>query len=763
MKAIFRYIFVFVFILLTNRSFAQERIGLVLSGGGATGLAHIGILKALEERGIPIDYVTGTSMGALVASFYAAGYSPEEIEKLALSESFYKMATGQVESYHRFSYRENDPNASMFRFGVGIDSSILNSIPTHYRSSTYVDYTLMQYLASAGEYAKNDFNQLFVPFRCVASDISSKKSVVFSKGKLNQAVRASMTYPFYFEPIIVNKKLLFDGGLYNNFPANIAYEDFNIDFIIGSNVAYNAPPPKKESVISQLTNMLVSHSDYNIPCDNGVLIEPKIHQTTFEFRHAASIIHEGYVQAQPYIDSILKHIERRVSKQEVEERRKMFRQHIQELRVSKIDAFSAKGKPMLFAKSSMIRSRNGEILAGKKFERRYFRLTATPQLASTFPLLDLLPDSTYRMEMQMNKAKDFQFEIGGHFSTRAVNTGFVGVSYNYLGRVAAQAYVNGYLGKFYSSVKTQVSVDVPSVFPVNFSAYFVLNKFDYFKSFATFFAPERPSFLVQNEVYTGIEFKHPIGNSTKSIFQSRYFFLDDKYFQNQNFSNIDTTDQTQFQGTIASWEFVQNNLNRKQFANSGHYASFKINYVYGSERSRSGSTAVIPFDESKNHSWLSLSADFQTYPLSLKVFHLGVHGTAVFNTQSLFSNYTASVLAMTAYAPLPDMKTYFMPEFRSPQYVGAGLNIVFTPWKYIDIRLDGYFYQPFRSIVLNDDGTFGYRKPFRGESYVASSSFIYHSPVGPVRATFNYFPKQIQPFAFQISFGYILFNQRAIR
>ncbi|MCO5259841.1 MAG: patatin-like phospholipase family protein [Crocinitomicaceae bacterium] len=762
MRAINHYLFAIVVFFHSFFMFGQEKIGIVLSGGGATGLAHIGLLKALEEKGVPIDYITGTSAGALVGGMYAAGYSPEEIEEFAKSEAFLKMATGQIESHQRFTFREPDDNASMFKFGIAIDSTILTSIPTHYRSSAYVDYTLTKLYAPAGAIAGEDFNNLFIPYRCVASDIANKKSVVFSSGKLNQAVRASMTYPFYFEAIEIDKILLFDGGLYNNFPADVMYNDFNPDYIIGSNVSYNAPKPKKNNIVSQLTNMLVYYSNFTIPCDHGIMFEPKINATTFDFKDAAEIIDEGYRQALPYVDSILSQIDRRISKEEVQQRRDVFRNRILPIQIRSVSTNFRKNKPLSFAKNSMIRRKN-EIVNSKTFERRYFRLRATPQIGFMFPTLTLNNDSTYNLDLTINKAKDFNFEVGGHFSTRAVNTGFIGVSYSHIGKVAANVYANTYFGKFYTSVKTELGMDIPSTYPVNISGYFILNKFDYFRSFATFFAPERPSFLVQNEMFTGLDFKQPIWNSIKSTLEGRYFLLEDRYYQDQNFTNADTTDFTQFQGATGSWELVQNTLNRKQFATSGHFAALKIRYVYGREHSRSGTTAPLFFDNYKYHSWINIAAEFQSFPVSMKFFHLGIHGNAVFNSQSLFSNYTASVLAMTAYTPLPDMATYFMPEFRSPQYVGAGLNLVFTIRKVVDIRADGYYYQPFRSIIRNDDGTFGYAKPFKGESFVASASIIYHSPIGPLRATFNYFPKQTQPYAFQLSFGYVLFNARAIR
>jgi NTE family protein len=118
---------------------------------------------------------------------------------------------------------------------------------------------------------------------------------------------------------------------------------------------------------------------------------------------------------------------------------------------------------------------------------------------------------------------------------------------------------------------------------------------------------------------------------------------------------------------------------------------------------------------------------------------------------------------MTSFSLVTDAETYFLPEYRSPQHVGGGVNIIFSFNKSLDLRFDGYYYQPFVILQKNPDGSPSYSKPFKGDTYMASASFIYHSFVGPIRATFNYFPKQIQPYAFQISYGYVLFNERAIR
>jgi NTE family protein len=109
------------------------------------------------------------------------------------------------------------------------------------------------------------------------------------------------------------------------------------------------------------------------------------------------------------------------------------------------------------------------------------------------------------------------------------------------------------------------------------------------------------------------------------------------------------------------------------------------------------------------------------------------------------------------------MGTIFLPEYRSPQYIGGGFNFVFSLRKKIDFRIDAYVYQPILKLVKGPNGSFQYGEAFKGSALLGSSSVIYHTMVGPIRATLNFFPQQKNPFAFQVSYGYVIFNDRAIR
>jgi NTE family protein len=741
---------------------AQQKVGLVLSGGGATGFAHIGVIQALEEKGIPIDYITGTSAGALIGGLYAAGYSPQEIKDFVLSEDFILMSSGSLRSNQQFLTKKEDENASMVKVPISQDSILQKSFPTNFTNSTFLDFELMKLLAPASLACNNQFDQLFVPFRCLASDIVAKKNIVFKQGNLNEVIRASMTYPFYFQPLRIDGKLLFDGGLYNNFPADVLYEEFSPDYIIGSNVSVNASKPDEDDLISQITNMLVRYSDFSLPCENGIIIEPKLSLGTFEFDRVEEAIQSGYEAGLLYADSIQLVIDRRVDPEDLKIKRILFRAEITPITISGITTNASK-REEYFIQKSLLRNRKTKSISEEDIEKRYYRLAATEHIEFLFPTLSIKDTLGYTMDLKIRKANEFRLDVGGHISSRPVNTGYVGLTYMRLKKAAYKLHASSYFGKFYGSVHTDLKIEIPALFPLTIEPYYTRNRWDYFKSFATFFEDEKPSFLLQNESYYGLKISHPLSNTMKSSYDFRMVQLDDNYYQSDNFTASDTSDHTRFEGFTIFNLIEQNSLNRKQFASSGTLLRIKSRYVNGTETSIGGSTSINKDTLTKNHQWINLNFDFQSFLIDNSFFHFGIQGKATFNSQSLLTNYTASLLTMTTFNILPDVETYFFEEYRSPLFFGGGINTIFTIKKSIDLRFDGFFYQPLAQLVKNDDGSFGYSKPFKGESFIASASLIYHSILGPLRFTTNYFPKQTNPLAIQFSFGYVLFNERAIR
>ncbi|MBP6663492.1 MAG: patatin-like phospholipase family protein, partial [Paludibacter sp.] len=226
--------FILLFSLCVIPLTFSQKVGLVMSGGGAKGITHIGVIKALEENNIPIDYVAGTSMGAIVGGMYAMGFSTEQMIAVLKSNDFKNWSTGEVELNYKYYYRNADPKPNFAEIPLRtnrIDSIDFKSIilPTNLVSPRQMNFAFVQLCAQANAVAGGDFDKLFVPFRCVASDIYNREPVVLRNGVLGDAIRASMTFPFMYKPIVVDGRLLFDGGIFNNFPVDVMRSDFKPD------------------------------------------------------------------------------------------------------------------------------------------------------------------------------------------------------------------------------------------------------------------------------------------------------------------------------------------------------------------------------------------------------------------------------------------------------------------------------------------------------------------------------------------------------
>ncbi|MGC9354854.1 MAG: patatin-like phospholipase family protein, partial [Mariniphaga sp.] len=234
----------FLFILLFIGESQSQSVGLVLSGGGAKGIAHIEVIRTLEENNIPIDYIAGTSIGAIVGGLYAAGYSPDEMEELFRSDDFYFWSTGRIQKEYRYFFSRPEPDPSWLELRLARQEDKLTLLPpTNIIPEEQMDFAFMELLATTNAACKNDFDSLMVPFFCVATDVHTNQPVILRKGDLGEAIRASMTFPLYFKAITIEGKLLFDGGIVNNFPQDLMEKIYNPDIIIGHKVADDTKTP----------------------------------------------------------------------------------------------------------------------------------------------------------------------------------------------------------------------------------------------------------------------------------------------------------------------------------------------------------------------------------------------------------------------------------------------------------------------------------------------------------------------------------------
>ncbi len=205
-------------------------IGLVLSGGGAKGFAHIGVLKVLVEAGVPIDYIGGTSMGGIMGGLFALGYHPDSLEKIVLRQDWESVLADRIPR-RNLSMPEKEQDGKYF-FSLPIKNSKIK-LPSGLVAGQSV-YNMLSYYCSPA-YGISDFSQFPIPFLCVAADIGNGQSVTLDHGYLPEALRATMAIPTFFSPVEINGRLLVDGGLVNNYPVK-EVKAMGADIIIGVDV-----------------------------------------------------------------------------------------------------------------------------------------------------------------------------------------------------------------------------------------------------------------------------------------------------------------------------------------------------------------------------------------------------------------------------------------------------------------------------------------------------------------------------------------------
>ena len=230
-----KYWGLFLLLLLFNcsdTSAQRKKVGVVLSGGGAKGAAHIGVLKVLEEAGIPIDYISGTSMGAIVGGLYSIGYTAHELDSMVRNQNWMYLLSDKVYRYNLPFSEKNFSEKYLISFPISRNKKI--KVPLGFVSGQNI-YNLFTDL-TIGYHDSISFDKLPIPFACVSANMVDGKSVVMNKGILADAMRASMAIPGVFLPVVQDSMILVDGGLSNNFPVNIA-KDMGAEITIGIDVS----------------------------------------------------------------------------------------------------------------------------------------------------------------------------------------------------------------------------------------------------------------------------------------------------------------------------------------------------------------------------------------------------------------------------------------------------------------------------------------------------------------------------------------------
>ncbi len=744
----------------------EGSVALVMGGGGARGLYHIGVIKALEENNIPIDYVSGTSMGAIIAALYASGYTPDEMIDIVRSGDVVKWVSGEIDPQYHFLYNERPDSPAMLSVYAEIKrdslegkSSVDFTLPRGFINSAQVDFALLELFAAASEQCGGDFDKLMVPFRCIATDMNSHEPLVFTEGDLPFAVRASMSYPIAFSPVTDEQgRVLVDGGCYNNFPWQPLEEDFVPDFFIGVQCTANTEPSKHDSPIQkQVLSLVTMPTDYTLPEGRSILLGRSVDVGVLDFTSGEVIVQMGYEETLERIDEIQAAVASRRSVEELSARREAFRAARPKMRfrVGDLEGLSPRQKHYAetFLQLDMRGKRMGkdEGVSLEQARDMYLSLMATGDFTSNvFPKIgrDSLSDE-FRITFSLKTKPEVRYSLGGNLSSTAFNQIYLGLNYFSVGRTAQSLYTDLLFGPTSSLIRmggrtvvlkrTPLFVD----YSLNFHRHSTLRG-----SFGNL-TPAFSSIDARSlELFASAGFG--LATTRKSTLQATLHGGYNFYSYEAEFDipgATHTHDRFRFVGGQVAVE--RSTLDKIIYPTHGSRLHASAIFFHGRDRFEHDFEGNF---SSAQRTWIGAKFVWEHYPSNWKKswFTVGYQLEAVATTHPHFGNSVADILTNPHYAPTPHSKMIFVPEFYAKRYLAAGAMPTISFGRNFYLRAGIY-------AMLSDLRVYDYMR------YMADFSFIYHTRIGPVSLAFTKYNFDSWNNSYlTFNFGYPLFGKKAL-
>ncbi|MDR1454910.1 MAG: patatin-like phospholipase family protein [Tannerella sp.] len=747
-----------------------QKVGLVLSGGGAKGAAHLGVIKALEENQVPVDYVAGTSIGAIIGSLYAMGYTPDEMLALILSDEFGNWQRGDVEDDYIYYFKRPDDTPDFMRFSIDLSDSLHTAktqiLPQSLLDPIQMNQAFMGLYAQATAKSGWNFDALYVPFRCISSDIYNKKAIVWRNGDLGDAVRSSMTFPFVFKPIWKDGVPLFDGGIYNNFPVEVMKEEFHPDFIFGSAVVGQRTQPS-ENPVNQFEKIIVQHTNYTVEEEDGMRVWfdfPDV--SLLDFQRAQELMEIGYRRTLGLMDSIRQRVTRRVDPADLARRRQAYRESLPPLKFRNIYITGVSEAQRKYIDMQLHGSIDGEF-SMETFKRAYFKMLSDSKIR------EIIPKAVYNRKnrifdlyLDVRMSDEIKVAIGGNISSHQANQLYLGIDYRQLSEYATEFHAGFQTGNSYSSISLNSRIYMPVRLPMYLHLQGVYSLHNYSQSQSLFYEDLLPAFIKQREKFVKLKMGLPLLKRSKAEIGVAYGRLSDSYLQvrPQSYASSEF-DRSHYDLFHAFLRLEQNSLNIKQYPTSGRQQFLLAQYFSGKE-------SYQPFNRpsagSHPHGWIQLRGQWLNYLALSHTVRLGLTGEALFSTKKLMSNYTASMLQAPAFTPTPFSKVVYNESFRSSQYMAAGIMPVFMLNKIFHWRVELYGFMPVRPIrkeAFSTDTHTDY--PYYGKAfeslasfkYMAETSLVLQLPFISVGLFANGYSYPKNHFNFGLNIGYLLFDR----
>lgn len=737
-----------------------QSVGVVLSGGGAKGLSHIGVIKALEENGIPIDYICGTSMGAVIASMYAIGMSPGEMLDMVRSEEFRDWSSGKQREGYASRFYSDAPSPEMLRVALQRKPGGLKiSLPSSLVSPYPMDLAMVEVYASPSVAAGYNFSNFMVPFFCISADVKNKRKVVHTSGNLGSAVRASMSYPFIFKPITVDSTVLFDGGFYDNFPWRELERLYSPDIIIGAKCVTGDVDIDDENLVGQITNMIVSPSDYDIPLEKGIVIAEKYPYGVMEFDKVDEIVAQGYSAAIKRIEEINGRVERRRSRRELDSMRLEFGQKCRKVYFAPEIEFEGNlnEKQKSFV-SATIKGKSSAPFDFNTLKRGYYKMASTGLLKTFYPSYAPLEDSLISLSIKATAASELAVSIGGNISSAHLNQGYAGISWSHFGRTPWKIGLEGNIGNFYRGGALKWRHNIGTAPLMCYDMELSANRFSYYAQDITI----KELCFGMGAATTMDEDGNLLLKANMYLGRSIYDYLPDKAFR-----SVRAEDRTSLSIFSPSLTLEKNTLDFPVYPTEGVFVYLGARWNRIVEKFSPGEVSIMEYgrlpQKGKSHNALRLSGGWHSYAKLGSRLGIGYGIDFLVQETTRMQGYIPTLLSTPAYNPFPHSATMLLKSYRADSYVGIGISPVIYLAKTLFLYGNISYFQPYRQIYEKQGGEYGYSGTFPAGAFLGSAALVWRMPFGPVSFSANWYQKGEEHRWYpQLSIGFLLFKKRIL-
>ncbi len=736
---------------------SKEKVGLVLSGGGAKGIAHVGVIKALEENGIPVDYVAGTSMGAIVGSLYSCAWSPEEMMAMFTSKDFADWSSGVIPPGREYYFNKSDPTPKWLSLNFNPKDTtdmLAQILPSHLISPIPMNIEFLRIFSPYTEQSGGDFNKLMVPFRCVCSDVYHKHKIVCKDGSLGDAVRASMSFPLVFKPIEMDGVLVYDGGIYDNFPVDVMVEDFNPDFIIGVSVSSPDSKPIQGDVYSQLEDMIIQNNSYTVPAERGVKIQvPVLDFGVLDFGQAKEIYSIGYKTGLSMVDSIKKRISVRENPDSLAARRRAFSKATPQVTFDSITVTGARPNQARYLRYLFEGRRDDAVMTMDMVEDSYYRAVTDGKLTDLLPQARFNSDGNNMLLLKTTVKNPWEIGVGGWISSSTNSMLYIGAGYHTLSFNSLDIDLGAWVGQSYYAAQLSAKFALRTELPSYMQLEGVVSRQKYYDSELLFYQTSTPSFITDVQGYFRARYCRALGHLAKGYASLAYGWERDDYFPDNagDFANVNK-DRSDYKIAVVKAGVEYNTLNDPMYPSSGKQWLADITLAHEDNEFIPGENHSGSIIRKGHFSGLAELLWRHFFPIHRK-FKIGGYFNGLFTIQNLYQNYTATMVHAAAFEPTPSTRNYFNVAFRSDNYGAIGIIPIWTPYSRAQLRGDFYAYCPLRHVVADAKGMAVFDGWLRKPQFIGEMSAVYNFPFASLSIYVNYLSSPAHNWNFGINFG----------